>query len=127
MKRIASLWVVATLVTLLTAGSALASTPPGLENGGEPWVCNDTESVVFGGSGRSGWVDGTLYQGVEFSGTFTFTPTDGSPVVQTFTKAWGKGPKGGVTVVCTASDSGSDSTGSWAWEATVTAVRVPGH
>ncbi len=127
MKRIASLGVTAALVTVLTAGSAVASTPPGLANGGDPWTCNGTESVVFGGSGRSGWLNGVLYQAVEFSGTATFTPTDGAPVTETFGKTWGKGPKGGEVVVCTASDSGSDETGSWTWEATVWAVKVPGH
>jgi hypothetical protein len=100
--------------------------PPGLLNKGDTYLCDETESVVFGGNGRSGWLDGTMYQAVEALGSWTFTPVGGDPIGESWEKTWGKGPKSGEVVHCTQSDSGSDAEGEWSYESTVTAVKVPG-
>jgi len=82
---------------------------------------------VFGGNGRSGWVDGSLYvaRSIHFEGTFT--PADGGPVESfSFTKSFGRGPAG-ETVHCVSHEEGSDETGSFVADGEVNAVRVPGH
>ena len=95
--------------------------PPGLLGKGDAYVCDDVESIVFGGSGRSGWLDGSLYQATEVSGSFTYESEDG-PITDSFARSWGNGPSSGETVTCVRSDSGEG----WSEEVTITAVRVPG-
>lgn len=98
-------------------------TPPGLADRADAFSCGD----VYGGNGRMGILGGELYQAVSAQGSSTFTPTGGAPVTESFEQTWGKGPKGTDTVTCTQSDSGSDAEGSWEYEVTVVAVRVPGR
>jgi hypothetical protein len=97
--------------------------PPGLADSGEAYSCG----VVYGGSGRMGIVDGELYQAVSAEGSYTFTPTGGAPITDSFEQTWGQGPQGTDTMTCTQSGSGSDADGTWAFEVTVVAVRVPGR
>jgi hypothetical protein len=129
MRRLGVVGVVVALAMTLLAGSAVADppsgfTPPGLT--GDPYVCDGFESMVFGGNGRSGWLNGDLYQAVSAEGSFYFEPWEGEPESGEYYKTWGKGPAGD-TVECTQSGSGEDAEGYFEWEVTVTAVKVPGH
>ena len=127
MKR---LFVVSVIAVAAGAVSGpVAASPPGLGDGppsgllgkGDAYVCDDVESIVFGGSGRSGWLDGSLYQATAVSGSFTYDPGDGA-ITESFARSWGNGPSSGDTVTCIRSDSGEG----WSEEVTVTVVRVPG-
>jgi hypothetical protein len=114
----------ATLGMVTTASAA----PPGLEKrGGEAFVCDGEDVVIFTTSGRQGWIGDTLYlaRSVHFEGTFT--PADGGePQTEVDDKTYGGGPAGDV-ITCTSSFTETDETGTFTGEVLVTAVRVPGH
>lgn len=85
--------------------------PPGLLSSASEYTCDGGEGVlIYGGSGRSGWLGGELYQAV------TAVAYEGGSLV--FDKSWGGGPMTDDTVECTATEG--------LYSVTVTAVKVPG-
>lgn len=123
MKRLGVVGVVVALAMTLSVGSAIAGPgsgdwhPPGLT--GNTYLCDGQESVVFGGAGRSGWLNGSLYQPTMFHFEVYFA----GELVDEYHKTFGKGPQSDSTVECTATFEEDGLIGYF----TVTAVKVPGH
>ena len=114
----AAVGAIATVGSISVADAA----PPGLEKkGGEAWVC-DGEDVMIFTAGRNGWIDDTHYQAIEFSFEGTFTPTGGDPVQESFEQSWPS--KGGETIFCTQDISETNEEGTFVGHGEVTAEAV---
>jgi len=127
MRRAAVLAVVAGVATAGMGAPALADVPPGLaKKPPDIFICDGTESVVFSGGGRSGYLNGVQYLATEFNISGTFTPSDGSEP-QTFSeiKTWGNGPAG-EEVACEAHGEETSPEGTFVADFVITAVKVPG-
>ena len=97
------------------------------EAGGDAYLCDGKDVVIFTTGGRQGWIGDTLYlaRSVHFEGTFT-PAGGGEPRRRSTTRPTGASPAGDV-ITCTSSFTETDETGTFTGEILVTAARVPGH
>jgi hypothetical protein len=118
--------VAAGLATFTLGAPAFADTPPGLlKQEPDVFVCNGEVTEIFGGNGRTGWVDGVLYMAQSFSLEGTVTAPDGSVEPISESKTWGNGPKrSGPAVTCTAHFEVEENGFVFEADFTVTAVPV---
>lgn len=117
--------VVAGFATLALGAPAVAETPPGLlAQEPDVFMCNGEETEIFGGNGRTGWVDGVLYMARSFSLEGSVTAPDGTVEPVSEAKAWGNGPPGaGPAITCTAHFE--DEEDGFQFEADFTVIAVP--
>ncbi len=124
MRRLAA-GALAGAMVLGVAGPAAAAVPPGLAK--KPpevgFTCDGMPVEVFGGNGRSFFLaDGRmgLLRSFEFTGTFT--PLEGESVTETGSKTFGRGPRGGEELTCTATFQEEVPGGTFVGSATVRVV-----
>ena len=90
----------AVVVASMAVAPAVGAVPPGLEKKGseEGWFCGGDPAEIYGGSGRSAWVNGQRVMATVLHFEGVWTPVVGEPETELFHREWPA--KAGETIEC---------------------------